>query len=366
MTEKKHVAKTLTNILDHPVMKQILDRTCDIKPVIETVSSWWRYDMEKRRPGIAYDGTTDLDLACFLYELSERNAVINIPHYKSLRAGSRIEGERIISKDNRHGSIIGLSANKEVFSFSLRVKDMNVMTTNSVGEFRNFSVTDLDGNWYDGLSKIEFMPTAKENEFIRKYQLAVGNTITFKHFVSPNRWVSLYGQYYFMTKALIERLREESQYYYQEVKAMLVEGLKYPEEKTPTEYPDRTKEPGKKIKVKSLEVELDYPTNKSLFPKYAHTVENLVKLTDLRKWFVYGVVPKLTFATRTVEYAYYKYGQDKLPSWIQNVDWEENYVSPGKRKVWDRLVLFQPKVGEIGVSIKKRIMETTQEVSLDY
>ena len=171
MTKKKEVAKTLTNIFDNPIMKTIMDRSKEIDDsIIKEVSSWWRYDMLNRKPGPAYVDEdfvgTDLDLSCFLYELAERGAVINIPHYKNMRATTKKEGQAIISQDNRHGQVLGLVSNKDVFSFSLRIKDMNVMTTNNVGDYRNFSITDLDGDWYPGWGNLEFIPTAKENKFI--------------------------------------------------------------------------------------------------------------------------------------------------------------------------------------------------------
>jgi hypothetical protein len=370
MAKKKKVAETLKTILDNPVMEVIRDRAQDIDAVFEEVNSWWGYDLLKRKPGPAcvdenFVGT-DLDLACFLYELSRRNAVINIPSYKSMRATKLKEGQGVISKDNRHGCVLGLAANKDVFSFSLRIKDMNVISTDKVGDYRNFSITDLDGDWYPGWSNLEFIPTAKENKFIFENKLAVDNNIYFKNFVHPNRWSSLFGQFYFMTKALINRLKEECQYYNKEIKSMLDEGIKYPTKDAPMDWPESEKIPGKKVKVKSFEVELDVPDNDSKYPTYKHNVKNLVELTNKRKYFTYKVIPDFNFAVRTVEYSYYKFGNDRIPGWISNTPWENNYVVPGKRTKWDRMVLFQDKVGEVGISIKKRIYETTQEVALGY
>lgn len=369
-TPKKKVATTLTSILENPIMGNILDKSQDIDKTISEVMSWWRYDMASRKPGIAYtsegEKTTDLDLSCFLFELAERSAVINIPIYKSIRAKSIKEGEVVLSSQNRHGNVLGLSANKDVFSFSIRIKDMNAISTDNVGAFRNFSVTDLDGDWYPGFGNLEFIPTAKENEFIFKNDIAEDGKINFSYFVHPNRWQSFFGQYYFMTKVLIDRMKEEAQYYNSEVKIMLAEGINYPTKSEPTEWPASEKMPGKKIKVKSFEVEIDLPDNDSRFKTYKHNVKNLVTLTDKRRYWVYNLIPRLNFAIRTVEYAYFKYGQDRIPSWIKNVKWETGYVTKGKHTAWDRMVLFQNKVGEVGISIKKRVYETTQEVALDY
>ena len=370
MTEPKKVASTLKNVLNNPIMKVILDKSNDINSTINEVSSWWTYDLFTRKPGPAYneDGIfvgTNLDLACFLYELADRNAAINLPEYKSIRSKSYKEGQVIISNENRHGVLLGLNANKETFIFSIRIKDMNVMTTNSIGDYRNFSITDFSGDWYDGWKKIEFIPDVKENKFLTESKILQGNHITFNNFSSPNRWTSFFGQYYFMTKVLIDRLTDEAAYYNSEVKSMLEEGIKFPPGSESEDWPHKEVDKGKSIKVKAFQVEIDVPKNDTSFPVYEHNQENLVKLSNLRRFYVYKLIPKLRFATRATELSYYK-SQDNMPAWLENVKWEKDYVVPGKRTKWERLVLFQPGVGEVGVSIRKRTYEKSEMVSLDY
>lgn len=104
----------------------------------------------------------------------------------------------------------------------------------------------------------------------------------------------------------------------------------------------------KKIKVESFEAELDIPDNNSVYPIYEHNVKNLVILTNKRKYFTFKVVPNLNFAVRSVELAYYKYGKNRIPHWLVNVNWEKNYIVPGKKTKWDRLILFQKQVGKPG------------------
>jgi len=371
-TPKKKVASTLKTILTNPIMESILDKSTDITSVIEEISGWWKYDLFTRKPGPAYDedGTflgTDLDLACFLYELADRNAAINLPVYKGIRATSHKEGQMIVSDKNRHGQLLGLNANKETFIFSIRIKDMNVMTSESVGDYRNFSITDFSGDWYNGWQKIEFLPDAKENNFLTESKILEDNHISFKNFAHPNRWTSFFGQYYFMTKCLIDRLTEEAAYYNSEVKKMLEEGIKFPPSDPQPEWPRKETEKGKSIKVKAFQVEIDVPKNDSKFPSFEHNQENLVKLADLRKYFIYKLVPKLRFATRATELSYYKTGNELImPAWLQDVKWEKDYVIPGKRIKWDRLVLFQPGVGERAVAIRKRSYEKSETVSMNY
>lgn len=371
MTAPKKVAYTLKSVLENPIMKDIMDKSKDVKDIINEVSSWWTYDLFSRKPGPAYDedGTflgTDLDLACFLYELADRNAVINLPSYKSIRKTKIKEGQALISKENRHGCLLGLNANKNTFLFSVRIKDMNVITTESVGDYRNFTLTDMDGNWYDGWKKIEFLPNAKENSFLTENKILEDNHISFKNFTHPNRWTSFFGQYYFMTKCLIDRLTEEAAYYNSEVKKMLEEGIKYPVTEVPTEWAKQESKEGKSIKVKAFNVEVDIPENNTTFPVYEHNQVNLVALTKLRKEYVYKTIPKLRFATRATELSYYNQKENVLPAWLKDVKWEKDYVVPGKRTKWERLVLFQPGVGERGVAIRKREFEKSEIVSMNY
>lgn len=80
---------------------------------------------------------------------------------------------------------------------------------------------------------------------------------------------------------------------------------------------------------------------------------------------VYGITPRLRFATRATELAYFKHGEGRFPSWLTDVKWEKGFVFPKKRTAWDRLVLFQPKVGEMGVAIRKREYDKSEIVSAD-
>jgi len=372
MTQPKKVAKTLKNILDHPMMINILDRSKDISDTIEEVASWWKYDLFNRKPGPAYDEDkvflgTDLDLACFLYELADRKAVINLPEYKNIRSKKFKEGQIKISDENRHGLILGLSANKETFIFSMKIKDMNIITSNFVGDYRNFSITDFTGKWYNGWKIIQFIPDRSENKFIHESKILEENKIIFKNFVHPNRWTSFFGQYYFITKCLINRLTEEASYYYSETKKMLEENIKFPRiENSNKEEGQRVeREKGKSIKVKAFQVEIDVPDNETVFPTYEHNQENLIRLSDTRRYYIYKLIPKLRFATRATELAFFN-SQNNKPAWLENVKWEKDFVVPGKRIKWERLVLFQPGVGERGVSIRKRNYEKSEMVDKDY
>lgn len=350
MEEKKKVTKRLEDLLKKEMVLKIRNYKEDISTIIPEVISWWGFDLFSRKPGPAYVDedlivqTTDLDLACFLYELADRSAVINIPTYKSFRPKSIKEGQIIVSSENRHGQIIGLVANKEIFTFSLKIKDMNVISTDAVGDFRNFTLTNFDGSWYDGWKTIDFLPDAKENKFIKENFLETNkNKISFKNFVHPNRWTSLFGQYYIISKILIDRLDDEAKNYFQQIKAMLDAGIKFPEngENAKEEWPSQTKEEGTSISVNAFEIKIEYPKiDKNEFPKYEYTQENLIKLSNLRKLYIHKIIPKLRFGTRATELSYYLRfivtGEECYPNWIEN-KWVKDFVEPGKRTKWDRL-----------------------------
>jgi len=428
----KEIAKSLTEVYNNKVMAVVRDRQKDIFSVTNDLLDWWRLDLFNRRPAPAFtaDGFqgTDLDLATFMSTLADRGAVINIPTYKSMRQSTRKEGQVVTSKDNRHGKITGLTANQEVFTFGVRINDQNVMTTSSTGEPRVFNLTDLDGEWYKGWKKIEFIPTEKENKFIKEFQLQYGNVITFSNFVSPARSLSVFSAPYFITKAAINRLTEEAKYYGGLIDWMLQLGISYPKGKAPVEWPDQTKVgESKSIKVNATKWDIQFEMIGE-YPLVIFNQDTLIKLTKLRKDIIYKIKPQLTFAVRACELAYQKYGKGKLPSWIKDAKWEPDFITPPSlnvnynmmkkykdipnvhaslkmicdrsypsvdafmesynyykvgasklsppmidklkviksRTLWDRLVLFQPAVGKYGVSLLTRTYEKSEQVHENY
>lgn len=373
MTEKKEVAKTHKNVLDHGVMQKVLDRGIHPDLIISEVSNWWVYDLYKRKPAPALrDGVfvgTDLDLACFLSTLAYRHAHVNIPFYKSMRPKTITEGIKVVSEGNRNGPILSLVSNKEVFSFGLRINDDNVIEDGVRGVPRSFSVTAPDGNWYEGWKTIQWDPTRSENSFLNENELFTGNRLVFKDFVHPARWQTFYGHHYFITKVLIERLTEQAKDNFAQMKRMISEGIEYPEteeEGKPKDWGKSMKADGKSVKFKSLEVHIDVPDYNDSYPKVESSQENLVRLTKERRLWNYTIVPNLRFATRITEFAFMKHDTGRIPTWLKNCTWESDYVQKGKKIKWDRLVLFQPGPGEVGVSIRKREKYKSEIMAKDY
>lgn len=369
MTLPKYVAESL-KILPNPNVIAILDRSSNIDPVIETVTGWWGYDLFTRKPSPAYDEYgifqgTDLDLACFLYSLSGRGAVINIPYYKGHSRKKQRTDQKLTSAANRNGELIGVQANKDFFSFSIKIIDQNVIGEEKVGDYRTFSLTDKTGQWYDGWRKIEFVPTLKENRFITENKLWSGHQITFKNFIHPNRWTSFFGHHFVISKMLMERLGDESAYLNSQVKAMLAKGIEFPRGDGPSTH-DYDYGKSKQEKFNAFECMIYIPETKIIgdYPEVEFNQTNLIDCYNKRKQYVYGVIPALRFMTRASEYAHYM-NPERFPAWIKNVKWESDFVIPGKRKKWDRLKLFQDAVGEFSVSILKRRYQKSATVGDD-
>lgn len=362
MTSPKHVSSSLKNLLDNPIVKTILDRSIMIMPAADEVKSWWGYDLMNRRPSPAYssDGVftgTDLDLACFLYELAGRGAVINIPVYKAATVSRQRVDQELSSSYNRHGQLIGVVSNQNFFKFNISVIDQNVVGEDKVGDYRTFSITNENGDWYEGWREIQFSPTLKENRFLTENKLWTDNKVIFKNFIHPNRWTSFFGQYYVITKMMINRLVEESAFLNTEVKRLQALNIQFPEGAGPTSYMylPPTGDRGVSKKFVAFEAKIFIPKSKFIgkYPAVVETQEGLVSAYEGRKE-INRILNGLRFMTRATEYAHY-INPDRIPAWLKNVEWEEGFVEPGKRTKWDRMKLFQDAVGEHSISILKRV-----------
>jgi len=248
---------------------------------------------------------------------------------------------------------------------SIKILDQNVIRENIVGSPRTFSLTDYNGNWYDGWKELQFIPTLKENKFITENQLLTDNKIYFKNFVHPNRWVSFFGHYYLITKLMIERLEDETRYYNSLIKQMTEAGITFPKDEGPESHEYEYRE-SKQMKFKAFEVEIFIPECeiKGEYPKFEFNHINLALVYQYRKNLRSGL-DRLRFMTRATEMAHYK-NPNALPAWLQNINWEDDFKKPGGRIKWQRLKLFQTAVGEYSVSILKREYEKSQTVSVSY
>ena len=371
MTAPKHISQSLMTLLINPMVLDTLDRTKDIEGIATVAKDFWGYDLMSRKPSPAYNEYgvfkgTDLDLACFLYALSERDAVIKIPFYRSgTKKVQRSDQERRSAQ--AEGKIIDLVPNQDFFKFSIRIFDQNVVGEDSVGDFRTYTLTDHEGNWSDQWRYIEFVPTLNENKWITENQLWTGHKIVFTNFAHPNRWTSFFGHYYVISKIIIERLAENVKYLNAQNKAMLAKGIAYPEGEGPDKKPPGTYSYGDTVskKFQSFQAKIFIPEMdlKGEYPKIQFNVTNLVDTYEKAKRLK-RLKSYLMFMTRATELAHFN-APDRFPAWIKNVQWESGFREPGKRTDWDRLKLFQPEPGKHSVSILKRVYEKSAQVAAD-
>jgi len=377
-TTKQHkfVARKLAEILNSTDMQKILDREHDIGELTTKLLAYNSPDLFGRKPSPAdmeEAQITDLDLSTFLFALSERNAVINIPTYErsgNMRTNTR---DRVISKDNRHGKINKLVAHKDFLNFSLGMTDYNVIRDGEkVGAPRTFTVVK-HGEWYDGWKRIEFSPDKNEKEFIEKFQLAYPNgSIVFKNFVMPEKRFSVYSLNYFLLKSLIKRLKSDQKYYNDAKADLLEKGFKYPVSGEGAKQDwggSFTDGKVKSVKTDALNFEVDIPDFEGEYPAYSENQISLVEVTKKARDIQYKVIPALAYHTRCIEYAFYKhnlkhFNEERLPSWISGTSFEE-FTPEGKRTTWNRLIYGQRKPGELGFAIRYRLYEKSARVSAE-
>lgn len=392
----KIIAESLKGMLDLEMMRIIMDRTADVEPAAREMLEKWSLDLYLRKPGPAADAYgefkgTDLDLATLISALAMRRAVINLPSYQTMRQREEFSNERVVARENRHGNIMGLFSNASVFSFGVRIRDMNVVRTNmetgeeTVGAPRSFALLDVSGKWHEGWKTIEFVPTARENQFLSDRRVWTENSVLVKYFVHPNRWQSFYGVPFFVTNCLIARLKERTFYLKAKIREMMSRGISYPldvrkDQFEPAEGELTESDRVRAIQVTSFEAEVDVPEFKGQYVVLGDSQFNLVQMTEELFRLQYQCLAPLSFAKRSVELAFARHGferegeektedyavllagqKEKLPVWIK-ASWERDYVLPSRKLFWNRLVLFQPAVGRQGVALRYRHRQKTEYV----
>lgn len=335
---------------NNPYAQAIADRSIPVtNEFVDAVIAQSIFGWEGRHPSPALDEDgnfqgTDLDLLSFLVPIAERGAVIELPHYRSRRVSVVKANERHIGNGNRFGAVTGLISNKDVFSFSVRIWDNTMVVRDpktqreSIGANRNFMFVDVTGKLHDGLDRIVWDPTAKENNFLNDNDLWTGNTVYFKNAVHPNRWQSVFGAPYLLLKMLIERLREEGSFYRQEVTRLEALGLELPEGEIKESGPTVSSVGQQKIKVETLEALLDMPVFKGTYQPMPNTQEGLVQAYRYQKHLTWTLKPKAQLVVRADELAYFLYGKERVAPWMSGRSWK-TFTPPRGRTVWNQMVL---------------------------
>lgn len=362
----KQVAKSIKHILDDETIQLIRDRSYQIDELIPEVLEYNTPDLYKRAPSPADKdtGITSLDMSTFLSALAERKAIIKLPEYKSGSASvTRRKDEHVLDPENRKGQIIGLVSNVDFFNFSISIKDHNVMRSNEKGEKlgvpRTFTVFRF-GEWYEGWKEIEFIPNVKENDFITNFQLSDKGKITFDLFVNPEKRFNIFSKNYFLLKTLILRVVEESNYY-----KTLAGKLPKPKgtgKAAPSLYDKHDYvATGKKlisVKKPAMNVEVDIPNFIGSYSKE----KDFNKVKERHRHLQFDVLPVLRYHARCLEFAYWKFGQGRLPPWIKNAKIQEEKQA---RTLWQRVIYGQSAVGERGHGVRYRVFEKSVQIEWD-
>ena len=430
----KRVSEVLKTLLANPIIKYIINRATiiDYEKEIEEIIPKNIFDKNPMTicdENGDYVGTT-LDMQSMMYHLMKEGIVINISHYDAMRGTVLKEGQNLVSKENRHGKVTGLSCSKEVWTFGYRIKDANVTTRTESSDFRVFNVVDMNGEWYEGWDVIEFVPDKKENEFLSK--LAEGNKIVFKDFINKQRRFNIFSFQYFKMKILMNRLNDEIQYLGGLIKMMNEEDIVLPPEEKKV-WPEQTRLGNeKKVVVKSVSFEVDTPPLTGEYDTIEFNLDNLKKIIDRKRYLTYTIKSQIQFYLRGEEFAHFKFANpDKpFPHWMQGLDWTD-YKTPKKltvntnlinkfsgdeklilglmkervykeneknlffeeyealnkiffgisdvpdsvtnkvkftkgRVAFKRLLIFQPGIGEYGVSLLRKDFEKTETVNENY
>jgi len=331
--------------------RAIADRGVQItEEFVDAVIAQSIFGWEGRHPTPALDEDgnfqgTDLDLLSFLVPIAERGAIIELPSYRSRRASVSRTNERHVGGGSRFGAVTGLTSNQDVFSFSIRIWDNTIVVRDpetereNIGAFRNFMLVDVTGKWHDGWDRIVWDPTAKENDFLAKNGLWIGNTVYFKNAVHPNRWQSVFGAPYLLLKMLVERLREEGSFYRKEVERLEALGLRLPEgekkESGPTATASSVEQ--QKIKVETLEALIDMSAYGN-FQSVPNTQKGLAQAYRRQKKLTWTLKPKAQFVVRADELAYFLYGAERVAPWMSGRSWKP-FTPPRGRTVWNQMVL---------------------------
>jgi hypothetical protein len=158
-------------------------------------------------------------------------------------------------------------------------------------------------------------------------------------------------------------MEDEAKYLFAIIKALREKGVTLPEDAEKEEGRQEVVGDTKPIKVKSMQVEVDFPEAVGAYPEVEGTddVEKLRNAIQKRNLYIYTLAPKLRFPARATEFAFFQHGDDgnKLPVWISGVQWDRNFKFPRGRTVWNRLELTPE------LAIRYRVYEKTERVSAD-
>lgn len=411
----KSVAGRLTSLSNDLFIKGVLNKRTPVSELIEFCLDKYGPRLKDRNPAPAltedgeYQGT-DLDPFTLFWELSDKEAVIEIPKYKISGPLTLNPYETVVSGEHRHGQCFDLVSNAETHAFSLRINDANVVKKKpeggEIGAYRSFWLVDHFGRLNERLGELViFLPDDIET-FLDEHGVWEDDGypfIRFTDFTSPSRAMGFYGRPYIRQKALVERIRDEARNYRKVADILRSSGVVLPEdeERVAAERVGRQKS----IKVPNLEARIRLPPFEGQYPLLG-MAEPDRKTDDVEYLVEYGGMPgdieerrkrleelepeeqqavlryaerhanKLSYSagtrprvlSRATELAFFSHGFDRErkpgnerePVW--NIpEWRRDYKEgPKKRIVWNALE-FGPDL-----VLYYRIRESSERVKAEY
>lgn len=374
----KQVPQSTKEILQDDIYRQLTESNERPEAVVENMIRDFSWDLFTRSPRrlASEEFKTDLDLATFLSALAERRAVITIPKYTKTRVSGHDQNVRRIG-EARFGPLTGIYANSETLTMGVNVTDMSAVLQDPVtgkeivGQPRKFALTNHEGQWTNAWRKIEFRPSAPENSFLTEKDVMDENSVFHpKHFLHPNRWQSMFSFNHLLMHVAYERLGAEATGLGAAVKQFTVKNVGDGALKE-VYKPQMSEAEGTKVAIeaKTMVVEFDHPTewvfNQQTNPGVPKNRDEAIEAHERRNKIVYTIRPALNFLIRANEVAYCinAAAEGRIAPWIKGAKWETGYKPPRARLAWNRLVFFQPGVGEPGVAIRYKIGTKKTEVS---
>jgi len=406
---EKKVAEELREILHNPIVEVVLDRSQPIKPAIEDTLKLWQADLAAGQVARAYtqglDGRpiykgNEPDIFPVLMALAQRKSVINIPSYDEYTPVMLTLGQRIASKENRHGQITRVVSRENAHSFNARMFDYNVITTKpdgteEVGAYRNFMVVNYFGTWHQGWSNLGVKLTEEEMKSFEEQNLTVGTGVirqelvskgvirtyeekiaSFRNFVHPEVAMLFYHPEYIKAKALVNRLRDEARFCRELEEKLRKMNIKLP---APEEIEERIVSepagPRERLVVPNLEAKLILPKSKGQEPKGRYPVRYpiySIEGEDVKRYdtlptsdykamqgvlryamrqnndLTYRIGASIRSVVRAVELAYFLHGfeggkgsgREVTPLW-EVPQWVRDYREPRGRTMWNALHLAE-------------------------
>lgn len=330
------MAQTILAVIElrDPLVQQIVDRRVPVTgEMVDEAIHRGLFGWTHRTPKPAYkDGKlprTDFDLLSLLVALAERRALIKLPNYVPIRPKTKTIGERRVG--DRFGHIVELVPNSGAFSFSVRIVDHGIATSDGRGRERSsaphtYALVGLDGSVRQEV-RIEFKPDHEETAFFQRLGVLPRNVNALQHdsAVHFSRRQSLSGAPYLIMKLFLDRIEDEMRHCDTEIVRLKRAGFR----SGGSSARSRIVGPTTSIKVETMIATLEHPDFVGSYQAYPTDQAGLqavvARLQALRQF-----ANRLRFVTRADELAYHLYGyEDRYVNhqWLPDLAWEDENLS---------------------------------------